>query len=117
MIPTPPAPRRETPDLEAIDGHLTLDAGNPAAYPLVLAQLKDDIRVLLAEVRRLRAERETLISDVRTILAAFSDRVFIRNTDGDARHDWAMKCILPVAALARLQQAAPLPQPTPTEET
>lgn len=46
-----------------------------------------------------------VIEDIETVIKAFEEGVFVRNTDRDGEVGFAMRLIKPLAALARLKQA------------
>lgn len=54
------------------------------------------------ELVNLRAEVAELREDIASVLKAFDDGLFIRNTKGDEESGWAFKFALPLSALARL---------------
>jgi len=49
--------------------------------------------------------RTELMEDIATLLDAFDDGIFIRNTDRDHEPTWAMRLIKPLAAIGRLANA------------
>lgn len=48
---------------------------------------------------------EKLLADLKIILKAFDDGVFVRNTDHDNESMWALKLVPILAALGRIQLA------------
>ena len=70
-----------------------------------------ELAALRARLEEAEAREWTFVADAKIVCDAFDDLLFVRNTDGDHKSDWALKFAEPIRALLELRQLS-----TPSKE-
>ena len=90
-----------------------IEANDETADEVAWASAEEEMARSALRIRLEEAEarERTFVADAKIVCDAFDDLLFVRNTDGDHKSDWALKFAEPIRALLELRQLS-----TPSKE-